>query len=432
MNYREAIEYIHGTKKFGSKLGLNNIRTLLDLLGNPHNELNFIHVAGTNGKGSTCSFISNVLIEGGYKVGLFTSPYLETFNERIRINNQDIDNDSLAKITFKVKEKVDEMLDKGMAHPTEFEIVTAIAMEYYKQEKVDFVVLEVGLGGRYDSTNVIESSAASVITTISMDHTDILGDTIGKIAYEKAGIIKDNGLVICYPQEDEAQEVIEKVAKEKNARLIKVPTNKLQVLEINEFGSKFNFEFDDIKMTDVEIELIGAHQTQNAATALTTILALRKEGIVSISDEAIRKGLKGAKWNGRLEVLKRKPTFLIDGAHNIQGIQALKKTLKDIFKYDKLILGIGILADKDVEHMIKEIAPIADKIIVTEANIFRALKADDLAAKIVKYNNNVVIESNIEKAVQKSFEMADENDLIVFSGSLYLIGDVRTIVKNMK
>lgn len=433
MNYREAIEYIHGTKKFGSKLGLDNIRTLLGLLGNPQNDLKFIHVAGTNGKGSTCSFISNILVEGGYKVGLFTSPYLEVFNERMRINNQDIDNDSLAKITFKVKEKVEEMLSKGMAHPTEFEIVTAIAMEYYKQENVDFVVLEVGLGGRYDSTNVIEKAVASVITTISMDHTDILGDTIGKIAYEKAGIIKDNGLVICYPQEEEAQEVIEKVANEKNAKLIKVPTNKIEVKEISEFGSKFNFEYEDIKMNDIEIGLIGAHQTLNAATALTTILALRKEGLVSITDEAIRKGLKGAKWNGRLEVLKRKPTFLIDGAHNIQGIQALKKTLKDIFKYDKLILGIGILADKDVDHMIEELVPIADKIVVTEANIFRALKAEDLAAKIAKYNDNVVaIESNIEKAIKKSFEIADENDLIVFSGSLYLIGDVRTIVKNMK
>ncbi len=431
MNYREALDYIHGTKKFGSKLGLDNIRELLGLLGNPHNDLKFIHVAGTNGKGSTSSFLANILIEGGYKVGLFTSPYLEVFNERIRINNQDISDDSLAKITFKVKDKVEEMLNKGMNHPTEFEIVTAIAMQYYKDEKVDFVVLEVGLGGRYDSTNVINDSLASVITTISMDHIDILGDTIGKIAYEKAGIIKDNGFVISYPQEKEAQEVIKDVAEKKNAKLTLVPTEKLEVIEATEFGSKFNFEYKDMKMSDLEIQLIGAHQTQNAATALTTILALKKEGLISTSEEAIRKGLKGTKWSGRLEVLRRKPTFLIDGAHNIQGIQALKRTLKDIFKYDKLILGIAILADKDVDHMIEELVPIADKIVVTEANIFRAMKAEDLAAKIEKINNSVIVENNIEKAVQKTFELASENDLIVFSGSLYLIGDVRTIVKNM-
>lgn len=432
MNYREALDYIHGTKKFGSKLGLDNVRELLGLLGNPHNDLKFIHVAGTNGKGSTSSFIANILIEGGYKVGLFTSPYLEVFNERMKINNIDISDESLAKITCKVKEKVEEMLKKGMNHPTEFEIVTAIAMQYYKEENVDFVVLEVGLGGRYDSTNVIEDSLASVITTISMDHTDILGDTIGKIAYEKAGIIKNNGLVISYPQEKEAQEVIADVAEKNNARVTIVPTERLEIIETTEFGSRFNFGYKDIRMTNLEIQLIGAHQTYNAVTALTTILALKEEEIISITEEAIKKGLKDTKWSGRLEVLNRKPTFLIDGAHNIQGIQALKKTLKEIFNYDKLILGVAILADKDVDHMIEELTPIADKIVVTEANIFRAMKAEELATKIRKYNESITIESNIEKAVQKTFDMASENDIIVFSGSLYLIGDVRTIVNNMK
>lgn len=432
MNYREALDYIHGTKKFGSKLGLDNIRELLSLLGNPHNDLKFIHVAGTNGKGSTSSFIANILIEEGYKVGLFTSPYLEVFNERMKINNQDIKDDSLANITSKVKKKVDEMLKKGMNHPTEFEIVTAIAMQYYNEENVDVVVLEVGLGGRYDSTNVIEDSIASVITTISMDHTDILGDTIGKIAYEKAGIIKENGLVISYPQEKEAQEVIIDVTKTKSAGLTMVPTEKLEVIESTEFGSKFNFEYKDIKMSDLEIQLVGIHQTYNAATALTTIFALKDKGLISVSEDAIRKGLKDTRWSGRLEVLRRNPIFLVDGAHNIQGIQALKKTIKDIFNYDKLILGVAILADKDVDHMLEELVPIADKIVVTEANIFRALKAEELAAKIEKYNSNITIESNIEKAVQRTFELANENDLIVFSGSLYLIGDVRAVVKNMK
>lgn len=429
MNYKEALDYIHGTKKFGSKLGLDNIRALLNFMDNPHRDLKFIHVAGTNGKGSTSSFLANILMEAGYKVGLFTSPYLEVFNERMRINNRNISDESLGHITFNVKEKVDLMLSKGMTHPTEFEIVTAIAMEYFKKENVDFVVLEVGLGGRFDSTNVIEDSLASVITTISMDHIDILGDTIEKIAYEKAGIIKDKGLVISYPQEKEAQEAIKAVAENNTSELIIVPTDNLQVLETTEFGSRFNFEYMNTKLLDLEIRLIGVHQTYNAATALTTILALKEKGCISISEEAIRSGLAKTKWSGRLEVLKRNPTFLIDGAHNIQGIHALKKTLKDVFKYQKLILGVAILADKDVDHMIEELAPIADKIVVTEANIFRAMKAEELAEKIKKYNNNITIESNIEKAIDKAFQMANEDDLIVFSGSLYLIGDVRTIVK---
>lgn len=432
MNYSEAIEYIHGTKKFGSKLGLNNIRELLKQLGDPHNKLKFIHVAGTNGKGSTSSFITNILTKAGYRVGLFTSPYLEKFNERIKINNDDIADEKLANITKVVKNKVDEMLDNGFNHPTEFEIVTAIAMQYYAEENVDFVVLEVGLGGRFDSTNVIESSIASVITTISMDHTDILGDTLEKIAFEKAGIIKDNGFVICYPQEDEADRVIKKVVHEKNAKLTIVPTDSIEIVSTSEFGSKFNFKYKENSFCDLEIQLLGIHQIYNAATALTTILALNEKGEISVSEKAIRDGLKDTKWVGRLEVLRRNPTFLIDGAHNLQGIKALKDAVKNIFNYDRIILGIAILADKDVDHMISDLVPIADEIVVTEANIFRALKAEDLANKIVKYNKNVTVESDIKKAILKSLEIANENDLIIFSGSLYLIGDVRTIVNSLK
>lgn len=430
MDYNEALEYIHGTKKFGSKLGLDNIRELLNLLDNPHKRLKFIHIAGTNGKGSTSAYITSMLAEAGYRVGLFTSPYLERFNERIRINNDDISDESLSDITLTVKEKVEKMLKRGFNHPTEFEIVTAIAMQYYMEENVDFVVLEVGLGGRYDSTNVIEDSVASIITTISMDHVDILGDTLGKIAYEKAGIIKENGYVICYPQQDEAQSVIDEVVNEKKAKLEIVAVDNINIKEISEYGCKFDFKYKKDILRDLEIQLIGKHQALNASTALTAILGLKDKGIIIINEADIRRGLKTTKWSGRLEVLRRKPGFLIDGAHNIQGIQALKNTLKDLFNYRRLILGIGILADKDVENMISELVPIADQIVVTEANIFRALKAEELGELIEKYNKNYVVERDIDKAIDKAFELADDDDLIVFSGSLYLIGDVRRIVTN--
>lgn len=427
MNYNEALDYIHGTKKFGSKLGLDNIRHLLNLLDNPQKDLKIIHIAGTNGKGSTASFITSILKEGNLRVGLFTSPYLETFTERIRINDENIPEDKLAKITEIVKVKVEEMVEDGYNHPTEFEIVTAIAFLYYMEENVDYVVLEVGLGGRFDSTNVIDNSLISVITPIAMDHMEYLGDTLGKIAYEKAGIIKENGLVISYEQDPEAKEVIIQVAKEKNAKLVFVPIDNIKIKETRDDGNIFDFSFGSHILKDLNASLLGEHQIFNASIALTTILTLIDEKLINISDEDIRNGLKSTKWMGRLEVLRRKPTFLIDGAHNLQGIQSLRRALKEIFNYNKLILGVGMLEDKDVDSMVPSLVDFADTVIVTEPNIFRAMKADELGKRVAKYNENYIVEGDINKAIEKSLEIAGDDDLIVFAGSLYLIGDVRKI-----
>ena len=428
MNYNQALEYIHGTRKFGSKLGLDNITELLRLLNNPQKELKIIHVAGTNGKGSTSSFLAGILKEGNYKVGLFTSPYLEKFTERIRINFKNIPENVLAQITQKIKGKVDEMIKNGFNHPTEFEIVTAIAFEYYKQSQVDYVILEVGLGGRYDSTNVIENPLISVITPISMDHMNILGDTLGKIAWEKAGIIKNNSLVISQVQQKEAQDVIENVSNKMASELILVPINNSVLRQGNEYGSSFDFTFNNHYFNNLEIKLVGRHQVYNALTALTAILTLRDRDLVSLTDEDIRKGLKNAVWPGRLEVLTRNPTFLIDGAHNLDGIKSLKRAIIELFKFDRLILGMGILADKDVDNMIKELSDIGDVLIITEPNIHRAMKPQEIAEKVSKYNKNFIVEEDIKNAVDKALEIADKNDLIVFAGSLYLIGDVRKYV----
>lgn len=428
MNYNQALEYIHGTRKFGSKLGLDNITELLRLLNNPQKELKIIHVAGTNGKGSTSSFLAGILKEGNYKVGLFTSPYLEKFTERIRINFKNIPENVLAQITQKIKGKVDEMIKNGFNHPTEFEIVTAIAFEYYKQSQVDYVILEVGLGGRYDSTNVIENPLISVITPISMDHMNILGDTLGKIAWEKAGIIKNNSLVISQVQQKEAQDVIENVSNKMASELVLVPINNSVLRQGNEYGSSFDFTFNNHYFNNLEIKLVGRHQVYNALTALTAILTLRDRDLVSLTDEDIRKGLKNAVWPGRLEVLTRNPTFLIDGAHNLDGIKSLKRAIIELFKFDRLILGMGILADKDVDNMIKELSDIGDVLIITEPNIHRAMKPQEIAEKVSKYNKNFIVEEDIKNAVDKALEIADKNDLIVFAGSLYLIGDVRKYV----
>lgn len=432
LDYKEALDYIHDTNKFGVVLGLDNIKRLLELMGNPQKELKFIHVAGTNGKGSTSAYITQMLTKADYQVGFFTSPFLERFNERIRINNENIPDEDLGDVTEFTKIAVDKMLAEGLSHPTEFEVVTAIALEYYKRKAVDFVVLEVGMGGRFDSTNVIDDSIVSVIVPIAMDHIDILGDTLEKIAYEKAGIIKKNGLVVSYPQDPEARVVVEKVAKEEEAQLITVPVESLVIKEMNETGTKFDFSYEGHALEDLQIRLIGKHQAYNASTAITTILALKDKGEIVITDGQIREALEQTRWIGRLELLKTSPRFIIDGAHNMQGIEALKKTIEEVFVYDKLILGLGILKDKDVDSMIAEMAPVGDEIIVTEPNIFRAMTAEELGERMGKYNPNYTVEKDIERAIDLAYEKAGENDIILFSGSLYLIGDVRRYVNNRK
>lgn len=431
MNYTEALNYIHSTRTFGIKLGLENISKLLELLGNPQKNLKFIHVAGTNGKGSTSSFISNMLIEEGYKVGLFTSPYLEKFTERIRINNKEIDEERLAHITETIKEKVVEMINLGYNHPTEFEIVTAIALKFYYEENTDIVVLEVGLGGRYDSTNVIDKPIAAVITPIAMDHVNILGDTLEKIAYEKAGIIKEDSIVISAKQEKEAMDVIKNVVNEKNGELNIIDESDINILETNEFGSTFNYKNNDSTYNDLKIKLLGEHQVANASLALKTILTLKEKKLINVSNDSILNGLYNTTWIGRLEVLRRSPTFVIDGAHNTHGANSLRKSIQNIFNYNNLILGIGMLGDKDVESVVSLLAPLAHKIIITEAKMPRAKKAEDLAKIIEKYNGNYIIEEEINNAVKTVMDEAGKDDLIVFSGSLYIIGDVRKIVKSM-
>ncbi|MDI3309817.1 MAG: Mur ligase family protein [Thermoanaerobacterium sp.] len=282
MNYSDAIEYIHNTNKFGIKLGLENIRCLLERMGNPQKNLKFIHVAGTNGKGSTCAFINSILIDAGFKVGLYTSPYLEEFEERMRINNKNIPKNKLADYVEYIKDVVDKMLDDGYHHPTEFELITAIAFKYFYDENVDFVVLEVGLGGRFDATNVIDNSLVSVISTIDYDHMDKLGDTLAKIAYEKAGIIKENGTVVSFYQKDEALQVIERVASLKDASLSVLNISDIEIVESNSDYQIFNYK----NYKNLKIRIIGKHQIYNASLALMAVEKLKDHGI-NITEEAI-------------------------------------------------------------------------------------------------------------------------------------------------
>ncbi|MCC0680925.1 bifunctional folylpolyglutamate synthase/dihydrofolate synthase [Clostridioides sp. ES-S-0005-03] len=432
MKYEEALEYISQTNKFGIRLGLENIGKLLELLGNPQETLNIIHVAGTNGKGSVCSFISNILRESGYKVGLYTSPYLETFAERIRVNGENIPQEDVARIIGLIKEKIEVMVSQGYAYPTEFEVVTAMAFYYYSEQKVDFVALEVGLGGRYDATNIITKSLVSVITSISLDHTGILGDTIEKIAYEKAGIIKENGIVLVYDQTDEAKDVIKSVCKEKNAKYIEVNFDDINIKKSNINSQIYDCNIMGETYKNLEIMLIGEHQINNSILAMSVLKYLKDiKKLDNISEESIRKGLITTKWPGRIEKIKESPIFIIDGAHNEDGAKSLAKALDKHFKDKKLTLLIGMLEDKDIDGVLDILMPKFSKVVTTTPNNPRAINSDILKEKILKYVSDVTSKHEIEDAVNYTLETSNKDDIIISAGSLYMIGTVRTLVKKL-
>ena len=462
MNYTEALEYIHSVDKFGMILGLESIRELLSRLGNPQNDLKIVHIAGTNGKGSTASFVSNVLIESGYSTGLYTSPYLERFNERIRINGKEINDQELADCVEKVKEMAEKMASEGLQHPTEFEIVTATAFYFYKMKKVDALVLEVGLGGRFDATNVIDSSVASLIASISRDHIGILGDTVEKIAYEKAGIIKENSQVFLYEQKESVHEVVKNVCIEKNAKLV-ITDNKNYIIKKANLNNQV-FDFYDYlgeKHEDVKIRLVGEHQVKNAILAANALIYLGREGIFpNITEETLRSGLLHTKWAGRLEIISEKPLFIIDGAHNIDAANLLAGEIDKNFdeSYDKTLI-LGLLADKEVDAIIKALVPKFDRVIITLPDNPRAMEVSELAYRVGMYCDDIICIEDIDDAVEQAYEAVNnlnkeekqannkkdrkkkkgngkkqkqekpKKKVIIGAGSLYLVGHIRTHVK---
>ncbi|MGE4284132.1 MAG: folylpolyglutamate synthase/dihydrofolate synthase family protein [Clostridia bacterium] len=428
MNYEEALEYIHGTLKFGSKLGLENIRILLELMGNPQKKLKFIHIAGTNGKGSTTAMVTQILIEAGYKVGMYTSPYIEEFTERIQVSGRQIDKQHLADITEQVKAYIQIMVEQGHNHPTEFEIVTAIAFQYYYDLQCDYVVLEVGLGGRFDATNIIEEALVSVITSISMDHMEWLGDTLEKIAYEKGGIIKKNGLAVLYPeQESDVKAIIAGTCLEKNAELIQVDSSFKEIVSETLEGIKFHYK----ELRNLRLNLLGSHQVLNAITAITVVDILNRRYHLEIMEEHIRKGLEKVRWPGRLEVLSVKPLFIVDGAHNVSGITALAEALEKYGSQRNITLIIGMLRDKEYERCLDIIAPKANRIITTTPINPRAVSAEELGRIANRYCNEVFEENDIREAIKRGICNRDSNDLICCCGSLYLIAHIRKIFKKI-
>ncbi len=424
MNYNDAVAYIHSASKFGSKLGLANITKLLDLLENPHRDMRFIHVAGTNGKGSTCSYIAHILYSAGYHTGLFISPYVESFGERMQVDFENIDDESLIKNVQKVKDSIDVMLEQGYNHPTEFEIDTAIAMLYFKQKACDVVVLEVGLGGRLDSTNVIDSPLVTVICTIEKDHMAILGDTLEKIAFEKAGIIKIGSPVVVYGGNEQCvYDVIKTQADKMKAPYSVVDFNAISNIRYNEYSYTFDFEM----YRDLKINMFGDYQIKNACTAIKAIEA----SSLSIPVEAIKKGLSETRWPGRLEILSKKPLIICDGAHNPEGIRSLKNTLLKYFPQKRKIFIMAVMRNKEYEKMIEDIFPLADIAIAVRPMYDRALELEVLHQTIQKYCKNTYTSDKIDEGLDYAVNNADENSIICTFGSLYYIADVKNYIRKM-
>lgn len=428
----KTIKYLEELRVLGSNYGLERTERLLELLGNPHKKLKLIHIAGTNGKGSTSSILGKVLIEHGYKVGFFNSPHLEEIEETIRVNDENIPEEDLVYLLEEIKPYVNKVVEEGYKHPTEFEVLTCIMFLYLYRQKVDFGVIEVGLGGRLDSTNVIKP-ILSIITSISLDHTNILGNTIQEITNEKAGIIKDAIPVITCNQKDEALYIIKNKALLTKSKLTIVDSNDFVFLEIVNDDipyQRVSVNFNNNKYT-LDLALLGKHQIINLSLAIKALEELEKLNYIKVNINKLYKGVKNIKWKGRLEVLKKDPFIVIDGAHNIAGIEFLKSNIEEYFKYKNLYLILGILADKNVEEMVKIIAPVATEVYTVTANSIRAASANELKEVVLEYNNNCIAFDDYDKAIKLSLSKANKDDLIVAAGSLYMIGEIRKQINNI-
>lgn len=410
-------KYLDKLRLIGSRFGTDCEKELLSLLGNPQDKLRFIHVAGTNGKGSFCSMMSSVLQKQGYKVGLYTSPYIVVFNDRIRVNGLPIAEDDINDLFERVRQKADTM----KTPPSSFDFITAAAFLWFYETKCDIVVLEVGLGGRYDSTNVIKNSLLSVITGIAFDHTEILGDTIEKIAWEKAGIIKENCPALYGGNDEKALNVIKNECEEKHSELTVKNPDSLKILSTTLDGTEFEFNGKEYF-----IRLLGLYQPANAATVLAAIDVLRKHGF-EISETAVKDGLSSAVWQARFEKIADEPVMLYDGGHNPQGVRAAVESVRAYFGDKKINLLVGILADKAHGEMAEELAKIADRVICIAPPSPRALPAEALAEEFCEAGANARAANSIKEGVK--IALSYKKPVLVI-GSLYSYNDVTESVRN--
>lgn len=420
MTYEQAVEKIHSLLTFGSRPGLDRMRIFLEKLGNPQDKLKYIHIAGTNGKGSVCAVLSAVLAEAGYKTGLFISPYITDFRERIQINNQMISKEILADAVEKTFPIIEKLREDGVII-TEFEYVNALQFYIHANENCDLVVLETGLGGLLDCTNTILPPLCSVITTIGLDHTAILGSTIEKIAWQKCGIIKSGSIAVTSKQTEGAMSVIECTCKSRNVPLFRSESAEIKV--ISESLESTVFEYDG---EELELHLVGEHQLENAKTALTALKVLCDSGKINVSKKALKSGIAKAVNPARLELMRKNPVILLDGAHNPNGIEALSNAVKKYLPNQKRLCLMGMLADKDSAGSIKLLEGLFEEVITVTVDNPRTLTAQELAEKCRQHFPSVTAFDDNKKALGYALKKAEEKKIpLVICGSLYLAGELR-------
>jgi dihydrofolate synthase/folylpolyglutamate synthase len=429
MNYSDTINYLYGLQKYGIKLGLVNILKLLSILGNPHHSFPSIHIAGTNGKGSTSAMTASILSSAGFNVGLFTSPHLLNFGERIKVNNNEISEADIISITDEIRQSIVNLKRLSL---TFFEFITAMCFLYFMRKKVDIAVIETGMGGRLDSTNVI-LPLVTVITNISCDHQRFLGNTIEQIAEEKAGIIKESVPVVCAQQEKSVLNILEKKSQDKRSQMFLYDRD-FKAAQLHEDIGKnvFNYE-GELKIDNLELSLLGKHQIINAALALKTselVTKISSEYKKRITPDAIQSGLRKVNLHGRLEIISHNPDILIDGAHNPAAAFTLAESLKNIFlkKYNRLILIAGIMSDKDITGILKHLLPLSAEIIFTAPDYERAAEPGILAdcAKSLGYNS--IKSESVSEAVLTAKKLYKNNDLILITGSFYTISEAMEVL----
>ena len=418
MNYKKSIDWLYSFEKFGIKLGLERISYICKKLGNPQDKYKIIHVGGTNGKGSVCRFLQSILTLNGYKVGVYLSPHLQRFSERFLIDGDEIPEDDIVVLIEKIKPIIDEMI-KNKNIPTFFEIVTALAFQYFNDKKVDFAIIEVGLGGRFDATNIVKP-VVSVITNVTFDHQDRLGKKIEEISFEKAGIIKKD-IPLVTAATDKALEVIKKEVKEKKTNISVIEKSSWEKTQGGPEWSEFLIN-GLLKNYNVKTKMAGQFQGENIAIVLATIEILQMNGVY-ITDESIIKGIEKTSIVGRMEIVGFEPIVFLDGAHNIAAMQYLKNTLVNDFVYEKLIIVIGILADKNVLEMLDIITPISDIIVVTKSQNKRA--CDPLKLKDMIDKKEAVIKDDIISAIDYAKKVVSKRDLICITGSLFTVGEAK-------
>jgi dihydrofolate synthase/folylpolyglutamate synthase len=415
MNITEALQYIDGTQWFGSKPGLERTEALLDKLGRPQDRLKFIHIAGTNGKGSCAAMLASILKAAGYRTGLYTSPYLFRFHERMQINGEPVSDEALADLVTRIRPLAEAMED----HPTEFELITAAALLWFAEERCDIVVLEVGLGGRLDATNVIAAPEAAVLMNIGLDHTAVLGDTLEQIAAEKAGILKPGCEAVAYQQQESVLEVFRQKAREVGAGLHVADFSQL-VPEFDSLeGQSFTYRGEPYALA-----LLGDHQLRNAAVVLETVELLRRRGW-QISRDAVEHGLYATAWPARFELVSEEPPFIVDGGHNPQCAESVRRNLLHYFPESRRVLLVGVLRDKDYPALFDILNEAADAWVCVTPNSERALPAAELGKFLERYGKPVTVCESIPDGVETAREQAGEDGMACAVGSLYMAGAVR-------